>query len=66
MTALIFGTWPDGKPIIGPGDVGIGECRHFEENPLTEYDCNLDSVSFFRKGNLDHFGHFHVTPKGSR
>ena len=66
MTALIFGTWPDGEPILGPGDVGIGECRHFRENKI-ESECNLSSIHFSNIGN--HFGHFHVEPRrgnGSR
>ena len=60
MTALIFGTWPDGEPILGPGDVGIGECRHAKKNNLDEpFACDISGI-FFTDKNQNHFGHFHV------
>ena len=62
MTALIFGTWPDGEPILGPDGVEIGECRHALENPLEQYTCDLSRIKGTDK-NTSHFGHFHVQPR---
>ena len=64
MTALIFGTWPDGEPILGPDGVEIGECRHLV-NQKDNLLCDLSSIDFNNR-DTNHFGHFHVTPKGSR
>ena len=63
MTALIFGTWPDGEPILGPDEVEIGECRHGEINDK-ELDCDLTSIRLFNR--TDHLGHFHVLPKEAK
>ncbi|MCC7405073.1 MAG: PKD domain-containing protein [Bdellovibrionales bacterium] len=61
MNALVFGQWPDGKPIMDsmlPEANPIGECKHSQLNKI-DLTCSISGVDF-GDSNTAHFGHFHI------